>query len=81
MTGNTTFVAYYNETAVANTNQPTKPTTYTVTWVNANGATLETDTGLKSGDIPEYNGEVPTMEEDAQYVYTRFLGWRNGEVI
>ncbi len=47
--------------------------TYTVTWVDGNGDTLETDT-VEYGVIPEYNGENPTKTQTVSTVYT----WKNG---
>lgn len=51
-----------------------KTKTYTVTWKNEDGTVLETDTGLKLGDTPEYNGETPTKEKSNGLVYV-FDGW------
>ena len=50
------------------------PVTYTVTWMNDDGTVLETDTNVKEGSLPEYNGEKPAKDATEQYSYT-FTGW------
>ena len=47
--------------------------TFTVTWNNYNGTTLETDT-VDYGTTPEYNGATPVKPSTSQYDYT-FCGW------
>jgi hypothetical protein len=46
---------------------------YSVTWDNYGGETLETDDDVPYGTTPEYNGETPTRE-DPEFEYT-FTGW------
>ena len=50
------------------------PRTYTVTWKNADGTTLETDNNVAYNATPEYNGTTPTKASDLVYDYT-FAGW------
>lgn len=47
--------------------------TYTVVWKNDDGTVLETDTAVAYDTIPDYNGSVPT-KDDERFNYT-FLGW------
>ena len=44
--------------------------TATVIWKNWNGAVLETDENVAAGTKPEYNGQTPVREGNAQYSYT-----------
>ena len=50
------------------------PKTYTVTWLNYDETVLETDTKVKKGETPSYDGREPTRESDETYAYD-FLGW------
>lgn len=47
---------------------------YTVTWVDENDTELEVDTGVEYGEMPTYDGELPTKEGDSTVKYT-FAGW------
>ena len=64
VTGDVTYTAQFNSTV----------NKYTVTWKNYDGMVLETDENVEYGTTPEYNGEEPTKEGNAQYTY-KFKGW------
>lgn len=64
VTGNAEYTAEFDETV----------RTFTVTWINADGTELEKDEEVAYGAAPEYNGEIPVKEEDAQNSYI-FKGW------
>ena len=49
-------------------------TTFTITWKNYDGTVLETDTDVKKGTLPTYDGTTPTRPDDAEYKYT-WSGW------
>ena len=51
-----------------------KEQTYTITWKNYDGTVLETDTDVRKGTTPTYDGETPTRPNDDTYKYT-WNGW------
>ncbi len=65
----TCSVCGYNETATID-----KIPSYTITWKNADGTVLETDTLVVEGTTPEYNGATPTKAADETGSYD-FKGW------
>lgn len=48
--------------------------TYTVRWENWDGALLETDSNVKEGNWPTYNGSTPHRIDDEHYTYS-WSGW------
>ncbi len=65
----TCSICGYNETAAID-----KIPSYTITWKNADGTILETDTFVEEGTTPEYNGAEPTKAADEIGSYV-FKGW------
>ena len=47
--------------------------TCTVTWLNADGSVIKTDT-LSEGETPSYTGDTPTKASTAEFDYS-FSGW------
>ena len=50
------------------------PRKYTVTWMNYNGAILETDENVPYGTVPTYDGAEPQRIGDNRFDYV-FKGW------
>ncbi|MBQ7123826.1 MAG: InlB B-repeat-containing protein, partial [Oscillospiraceae bacterium] len=65
ITGNTEYTATFEQ--VTNT--------YTVTWVDENGTTLDEQV-LPYDAIPVYGGETPSKETTAEHTFT-FNGWKD----
>lgn len=69
VTGDATYKAQYYKYD--------KTTKYTITWKNADGTVLETDSDVAYGTTPTYDGATPTKASDSKYKYT-FAGWTPG---
>ena len=63
VSGDATYTALFTETV----------NTYTITWLNSDNSPLYQDE-VEYGTMPEYQGETPTKEPDAEYRY-EFAGW------
>jgi hypothetical protein len=50
------------------------PITYTITWLDFDGTTLEEDEDVVFGSLPTFDGSNPSRTADAQYTYT-WSGW------
>ena len=64
VSGDVTYTAQFDSTV----------NMYTITWVDGNGNTLDTDT-VAYGDVPAYTGATPTKMGNAQYSYTFNNTW------
>lgn len=51
---------------------------YTVTWKNHDGSTLDVDANIGYGVLPSYDGATPSKTGDAQYSYS-FSGWKRAD--
>jgi uncharacterized repeat protein (TIGR02543 family) len=64
VTSNATYTAQFSSTT----------NSYTITWQNYDGTTLETDTDVPYGTTPTYEGETPLKSDEVGYFYI-FLVW------
>jgi hypothetical protein len=64
---------YYGSEQAFTTTGTYTPPTYTITFANWDGATLQSSQ-VEEGTLPEYTGATPERPEDEQYIYT-FNGW------
>lgn len=55
-------------------NPPIEKDSFTVTWKNFDGATLEVDENVPSGAIPSYDGSTPVKEKTENYEFA-FSKW------
>ncbi len=64
---------YYGSEQAFTTTGTYTPPTYTITFVNWDGATLQSSQ-VTEGEMPEYTGATPERPEDEQNTYS-FKGW------
>ena len=64
---------YYGSEQTFTTQGTYTPPTYTITFANWDGATLQSSQ-VEEGTLPIYTGATPERPEDEQYIYT-FNGW------
>ena len=64
---------YYGSEQAFTTTGTYTPPTYTITFANWDGATLQSSQ-VEEGTLPIYTGATPERPEDEQYIYT-FNGW------
>lgn len=68
-------IYFWRENVLGTTYYTTGASTFTVTWKDANGSVIETDTGVELGSHPSFDGTNPTKPADGTYTYT-FAGWK-----
>ncbi|MBQ2517866.1 MAG: InlB B-repeat-containing protein [Clostridia bacterium] len=68
-------IHFWRENVLGETYYTTGASTFTVTWKDANGSVIETDTGVQPGSHPSFDGTTPTKPADGTYTYT-FAGWK-----
>ncbi len=57
-----------------NTPKVEEEKTFKVTWKNEDGSILEVDFNVKEGELPSFDGETPSKDNDEYYSYS-FKGW------
>ena len=57
-----------------NTPQVEEEKTFKVTWKNEDGTILEVDSNVKEGELPSFDGNTPSKDNDEYYSYS-FKGW------
>ena len=48
--------------------------TYTILWKNYDGTILEEDLNVQYGEVPNYDGKIPTRDATSEFTYV-FSGW------
>ena len=70
---------YYGSEQTFTTTGTYTPPTYTITFANWDGATLQSSQ-VEEGTLPEYTGATPIRPDDEQYTYV-FDGWTPAIVV